>query len=224
MKLTVKKLWNNDLLRISSLYLIVLPMITAIFPEMYSEYLMAILTIVLSIWCIYEMRGIFQPFFLKLEELNRQSYLVGAVALITLFIGIFLSFLKATFGTEGINSNQDMIIHSIETTGLISKIAIVLFVPIIEEIIFKHLIFDKSKILKSTKMKQAILIILLSIAFAMLHTSNEIINLKLGFDFICDYIYYFTFSIFTFSLYKYSNNMLYPVSVHVLCNIVALFL
>ena len=65
-------------------------------------------------------------------------------------------------------------------------------------------------------------LIICSSIFAGMHILNEIILLQP--IVIIDFINYFIFGITTTLVYKKTDNILYPLAIHMLCNGVALYL
>lgn len=200
-------------------YTIGIPIISSFFPEgVLSTTVANTGLICLGIYTVYKVKKEFSPLYEKLEQLNHYSYIVAIVAMIIIVFGILLSFLKTEFNVSD-NMNQKTIVQSIASISLIQSITIAVFIPLIEEILFKHYFFKKTKTLESKKILKVVIV---SLLFAMLHCFSEIITLD--YTIIYDVMYYFVFSIGTYIIYMKTNNLLFPISIHMLCNIVALIL
>ena len=102
---------------------------------------------------------------------------------------------------------------------MVFTITIIVITPIIEEVIYKYVLFKNANFMKE---KPNCKLITCSTIFAVMHILNEIILLQP--IAIIDFINYFVFGITTTLVYKKTDNILYSLAIHMLCNGVELYL
>lgn len=198
---------------------VVIPVITALFPKGNIADLASIfLYDILAIFVINKVKNVFFPIWEKIEDINKNTILLAIYCVIILFSGIILSYTR-NFVDILPNENELIIRQKVYSTGLIMTASSITLIPIFEELLFKVLITSKIKI---SATKDILVYIGLSILFAVLHLIPNLSQLGSGLLF--DFAYYFIFSITTFVAYKKTNNILFPIVIHIICNIVALII
>lgn len=214
----IKKSRNVSLLIYFLLYLIIIPSIIMELPSEYRGIANFILSLSVFLTLIWFNKEIFNDGLKKLFEVFDKSLYVGLVSIGLLIISIVCSFAKIDLQI-GNNEGYTSLINLYIDSKLLFGIYIIVLSPIIEEIIYKSLIFDKTKFLNNNWIVK---IIVISIIFSCMHILNEIFGFQA--TVLIDGINYFVFSMATFICYRKSNNIFFPIAVHMLCNAVALVL
>ena len=175
-----------------------------------------IITVVISLLTllllIYLNREAFKGFKRKINDTLKNIISLGFNTAIIINVELLMASMKYGLSV-GNNANQ------IQTTKFVATICglllIVIIIPVIEEIIFKYvLIGDETNDYRR--------IIISCLVFICLHTATEIVSLQ--WTVIFDMISYLAFFLITFLAYKKSDNILYPITIHILCNLVPVIL
>ncbi|MDH6367063.1 MULTISPECIES: type II CAAX endopeptidase family protein [unclassified Breznakia] len=214
----MNRLKNNTLILSMLGYLVVVPVIAALFPKGNISRLVSIVLIdVLAVYMIYRCKDHFQPFFQKIDEINTNTILLVIACMIILISGIFFAYFK--FLVDPIENNNEMIIkQSVESLGIVMIVSNIIFVPIFEEILFKILLY-KDGIVKKFKTKPWLCIVGLSVIFAGLHLAPNLTTFRIGLIF--DFSYYLLFGLVTYFTYRKTDNILFPIVIHIICNLIA---
>lgn len=119
-------------------------------------------------------------------------------------------------GIEGSSNNQELINYALSSsTKYYMMISIVLFAPLLEELIFRKLLFGLVE--TSMKLSGIVAVIISSVVFAALHIDFS--NLK---DLVFIFQYLFLAGAISFSYYKFDRNIYIPIGIHFLNNFLSL--
>lgn len=140
---------------------------------------------------------------------NMLIVLIGFISMLAL--SYMVNIIYAIFGDGGTSVNESTLQLMMQSTGKwYLLIAVVIFAPICEEIVFRKLIIDTFE--KSFKLNSTIAICVSAFIFAFIHVTD------------CQsFVYIFQYLALAFPLclvYHYSNNNIYvSISVHMLNNL-----
>ncbi len=199
-------------------YLIAIPKIITYVPLEIQNYLYLILAILFMVIIVYWNRRAFEKLIYKILNVCDKSIYIGVITIVLIAISIICTYAK-TLLHIGNNSGYINLISQYKSNKLIFTIIIIVITPIIEEIIYKFVLFKNANFMKEkTKCK----LMTCSTTFAVMHILDEIILLQP--IAIIDFINYFIFGVMTTLVYKKTDNILFPLAIHMLCNGVALYL
>jgi len=213
----MNKKWLKLFLLYFVVYLIIIPKIVNGYPTSLQGIILTIVSVGFLIVYILLNKIVFDNLLTKIIDIADNSIYVGIISIVLLFINITCSFFKMNLCIDN-NIGYTSLINSYYINPIM-VVCIVVCNPILEELVFKHVLFDQTEILKEKKILK---IILISVVFSILHILNEILVFNVYA--LIDFINYFTFSIITFLSYTKTNNILYPIMIHMLCNGVAIYL
>lgn len=188
-----------------------------------SDTVVIIMSYVFCLGVVYALKPKFQTDWNSIKSKKSQLWLVPAFLLLDMFLQILLSNIFTASA-----SNQNNFEMAIKSHNAIMLIAIfILFViagPIVEEVIFQYFIqgcivkFYLKKIKLPKWLLIGLIVIIPTLLFMFYHTNswNDIVNLS-----IFSYGNLIVFAI----LYQITDdNLIYPISVHILNNLIAFLL
>gem|GEM_PF-4160459 len=127
---------------------------------------------------------------------------------IILGINIALNIIYQQLGIDGTSLNQEYVIQMFNTNPLAMAIPTVLFIPLIEEIVFRGVILEFFE----QKFNVYVGIIVSSLLFAYVHTMDVESLIYMP-------VYFCLGSVFGIMYVKYKKNILVPVGIHLINNL-----
>lgn len=178
-------------------------------------------TLTVFVISIYASREYFKTKFFPdcLECLDR-SVLLGVYTFLPVFINLTLSSIQRTvFNSVLTTANNELIIETTLDNPVLTGFIVILFLPVMEELLFKYQLFSKTEFLKRNWLFKTFFLAML---FASLHCLTEIASL----DFLAliSFLNYFLFYFITNLIYKSKGNLMMPVTIHCLYNAVSYIL
>ncbi len=199
-------------------YLIAIPKIITYVPSKIQSYLYLILTMLFMVIIVYWNKEAFEKLIYKILNVCDRSIYIGVIAIVLIAISIICAYAKVLLHI-GNNSGYINLISQYMSNKVIFTIVIIVITPIVEEVIYKYVLFKNANFMKEKPKGK---LMTCSTIFAVMHMLNEIILFQP--IAIIDFINYFIFGVITTLVYKKTDNILFPLAIHMLCNGVALYL
>ncbi len=199
-------------------YLIAIPKIISYVSLEIQGYLYLILAVLFMMIIVYWNKEAFDKLIYKILNVCDKSIYIGVITIVLIAISIICTYAK-TLLHIGNNSGYINLISQYRSNKMIFTITIIVITPIVEEVIYKFVLFKNANFMKD---KPKCKLMTCSTIFSAMHILNEIILFRP--TVIIDFINYITFGIITTLVYKKTDNILYPITIHMLCNAVALYL
>lgn len=201
-------------------YFILGNIIVNILPDSWYMYGQLILVVMTFFLTIYYAKDYFNINFIKdMEYCLNKSIKLGIYTFIIVMISITLNSISRSLNLASSTSNNNHITVLINNYPIITGFIIILFLPFIEEIVFKWQLFKNTKFLVGHSFTKTIIIGLL---FASLHCLIEIINLD--WSVVINFINYLLFYCCTMYAYSKSKNLMVPILIHCLYNAISFIL
>ncbi len=198
-------------------YLIAIPKIAIYMPPIIQDYVYLFLSLIFMIVIIYWNKEAFQKIVYKILDVCDNSIYIGIITIVLIVMGIVCTYAKSVMNISS-SSEYLSIISKYESNRGLYMIHIVLIAPIIEELVYRYVLFKNTAFMNE---KPIIKLLICSFLFAGFHVLNEIALFQT--TVIIDFLNYFIFGIITTIVYKKTDNILWPISIHMLCNGTALF-
>lgn len=201
-------------------YMFIGSLLVSILPEKYyiiGQLLISFITFITVIYCSKEY---FKSHFLNdMQECLDKSIRLGIYTFIVVMISITFSSLTRNIGLNNSTANNNFIISLAINSPISVGVMTILFLPVIEELIFKYQLVDNTTFLKQHTL---IKFIAIGTLFAGLHCINEILTLNI--TVIISFVNYLVFYLFTSYIFKKYNNLMMAITIHCLYNAVSFIL
>ena len=203
------------------IYLFLESFILALIPNKYIELTRFFSTLIVFIISVYASRNYFKTMFLKnCVECLEKSISLGFYTFLLVFLNLTLSSIQRTvFNADLTSVNNNQIVQAALNNPILIGIIIIIFLPVIEELLFKYQLFKNTEFLNNHWILKTIV---LGIFFASMHCFTEIISLD--YYALISFSNYFLFYFITNIIYRKSDNLMMPITIHCLYNTISYIL
>lgn len=203
------------------IYLFLESFILTLVPNKYIEITRFFSTLIVFIIGIYASRNYFKTMFLKnCIECLEKSISLGFYTFLLVFLNLTLSSIQRTvFNADLTSVNNNQIVQAALNNPILIGIIIIIFLPVIEELLFKYQLFKNTEFLNNHWILKTIV---LGIIFASMHCFTEIISLD--YYALISFANYFLFYFITNIIYRKSDNLMMPITIHCLYNTISYIL